>query len=415
MKKSLFGLLATAFCVSALAGGPAKFAAHEWGTFTSVQGADGIQMEWNPFVAAELPNFVYDRNRPNHEGNRGQAIFWGKTAFVARQRMETPVIYFYSAEKKTVDVRVDFPSGLMTEWYPHASSCDSDRLPAGSPRPKNSYLEWKGIEVAAGNEPSADKLPIEKGKSHYYAARETDASLIRIKNETRNLAETEKFLFYRGVGHFEAPLKVTMANESQLLLNNNGKEDLLHLLVLKVTGQTFSVLTLDKLSPNTTQRVDMAKARAGTRDDLKASLVKSLTAEGLFEAEAKAMVKTWEDSWLDEQGLRVLYVLGTKWTDRTLPLKIKPQPEETVRVMVGRAEVIAPSIEIALQESIKQYMKGNQNQAVQSARTLGLGRFQEAAVRRLIKTNPGEAFSRAAFELISKTADVSKEKPLALK
>ena len=36
-------------------------------------------------------------------------------------RMETPVLYFYSARKTTVSVAVDFPKGLITEWYPHAS------------------------------------------------------------------------------------------------------------------------------------------------------------------------------------------------------------------------------------------------------------------------------------------------------
>jgi hypothetical protein len=44
-----------------LRGNPATYVAHEWGTFTSVQGADGAQMLWNPFNALELPRFVYDR------------------------------------------------------------------------------------------------------------------------------------------------------------------------------------------------------------------------------------------------------------------------------------------------------------------------------------------------------------------
>lgn len=34
------------------------FVAHEWGTFTSVQGADGVQFDWNPFVVPELPKFI---------------------------------------------------------------------------------------------------------------------------------------------------------------------------------------------------------------------------------------------------------------------------------------------------------------------------------------------------------------------
>src|SRR5215207_10116536 len=97
----------------------ADFIAHEWGTFTSVQGADGIQLEWNPLITTDLPKFVYDRNRPTANA-RGKAFrqYVSKSAFVALQRMETPVIYFYADEEVTVDVNVRFPQGMVTEWYP---------------------------------------------------------------------------------------------------------------------------------------------------------------------------------------------------------------------------------------------------------------------------------------------------------
>src|SRR6266581_5273706 len=83
----------------------ADFIAHEWGTFTSVQGADGIQLEWNPLVTSELPPFVYNSVR-----RVGGRIVWeGKGAYQTLQRMETPVIYFYSDTQQKVDVTVDFP------------------------------------------------------------------------------------------------------------------------------------------------------------------------------------------------------------------------------------------------------------------------------------------------------------------
>src|SRR5688572_20905613 len=85
----------------------ADYIAHEWGTFTSVQGSDGVQLEWNPFVVEELPKFVY--NAMKQAGReRGvalpNAIFLGKDGFRARQRMETPVVYFYSDKPQKVDV-----------------------------------------------------------------------------------------------------------------------------------------------------------------------------------------------------------------------------------------------------------------------------------------------------------------------
>src|SRR4029078_10730906 len=82
-----------------------RLIAHEWGTFTSVQGADGVQLEWNPLVTTELPKFVYDRGRPNGNPRLARySDYASKGALVALQRMETPVIYFYSAKEQKVDV-----------------------------------------------------------------------------------------------------------------------------------------------------------------------------------------------------------------------------------------------------------------------------------------------------------------------
>ena len=115
----ILGASLLALHLTATAGEPADYVAHEWGTFTSVQGADGVQLDWNPLTTTELPSFVYDRNYP--EGKRGKpnlGLLLSKTAFVARQRLETPVIYFYSKKERTVDVTVKFPEGTVTEWYP---------------------------------------------------------------------------------------------------------------------------------------------------------------------------------------------------------------------------------------------------------------------------------------------------------
>jgi hypothetical protein len=401
MKKFFFSLLAALSCAAVVGGEKGVYAAHEWGTFTSVQGADGVQMEWNPFTIAELPKFVYDRLRPDHE-NRNSPMLFLKNAYVARQRMETPVIYFYSPERKTVDVHVDFATGIMTEWFPHATRSDSQVK--GS---KMSFLEWNGVEIGTG----PDKFPVEAGKSHYYAARETEAAPLRIKNET------EKFLFYRGVGHFDAPLKITQpGNDSQMVLENAGKEDLKHLMLLKVDGKNYSAINFESLPAGKTQRADLSKTKSITRDEVKAALEKSLASEGLFAAEAKAMVKTWEDSWLDEKGVRVLYVLGREWTDRTLPLTISPQPQEIVRVMVGRAEVITPQVEVAFQKAVYDYLSGDpfaRQKAIANYRGMELGRFQDAAFRRVVKNNPSEVFKQGYNNLCNEAAKAPASAPLA--
>jgi hypothetical protein len=98
----------------------ADFVAHEWGTFTSVQGADGVAMEWRAQKTSRLPGFVYNWQRPGPD-RTPDYTFFPKGLLMGLQRMETPVIYFYSEDKQAVEVTVDFPQGIVTEWYPQTS------------------------------------------------------------------------------------------------------------------------------------------------------------------------------------------------------------------------------------------------------------------------------------------------------
>src|SRR5947199_138429 len=77
---------------------------HEWGTFTSFSGANGVPV---PFYAndEDLPDFVYRSPRLKNDA----------PALVS---METPILYFYAERALTASVDVVFPRGRMTEWYP---------------------------------------------------------------------------------------------------------------------------------------------------------------------------------------------------------------------------------------------------------------------------------------------------------
>ena len=216
------------------------FVAHEWGTFTSVQGADGLQLEWNPLITTELPNFVYDVRKPSGDPRRHISLFGSKSAFRTLQRMETPVIYFYSAQERTVDVTVKFPQGVVTEWFPQARDIGPSWV---EPRPglakldslvdktgvqppfrfasldtrkavAESVIRWNEVKIFPAHEHAklARLIPADASGSHYYAARETDADFLRVSGSVNgtNTVEHEKFLFYRGVGNFQAPLQVTL-------------------------------------------------------------------------------------------------------------------------------------------------------------------------------------------------------------
>src|SRR5436189_1943714 len=83
---------------------------HEWGTFTSIAGADGRAVDWLPLDGpSDLPSFV-DR-----------ACFSLKGSLPGTIRMETPVLYFYASRPIRATVRVEFRQGMVTEWFPHAA------------------------------------------------------------------------------------------------------------------------------------------------------------------------------------------------------------------------------------------------------------------------------------------------------
>ena len=418
MKTRLLLLAAFVCTLRASAAEPDKgFIAHEWGTFTSVQGADGVQMEWNPLNVSELPSFVYERNAVR--GKSPRIVVASKTGMSCRQRMETPVIYFYTDRERTVDVSVNFPQGLITEWYPQESAADVGLRTTAQARLRP-QLRWPQVQILAPGK-AEPVLPSDPSGSHYYAARQTDAAFVRVAEKGRK-AEVEKFLFYRGTGNFDAPLTVKLdrTNPKQLTLTNTGAEELRHLFIYEVRDGGGCWLSLKQLKPGETQtvEVDLAKgARPFTGADrslsagelvnsprLNTELVDALVAEGLYRAEAIAMVKTWEDSWFSENGLRVLYTLSRSWTDRTLPLKVTPAPRETARVMVGRAEVITPAMELALLAQADRYVaaaEADRPKIVEDTRALGLGRFTEATMRRVCRgIERGPDFSRLSWELL---------------
>ena len=388
--------------VRLFAGPDQGLVAHEWGTFTSVQGADGVQFEWNPLVASELPKFVYDRTHPERCPRLSNNDLLGKNSRLALQRMETPVIYFYSAAPQKVNVSVQFPEGIVTEWFPQATKYER-RL-----------MEWNDIQITpAKSQPEFSKLlPVDASGSHYFAARETDSEFIRVDNALGKTVTTEheKFLFYRGIGYFKAPLETRLGQtDDSVILKNNGTEPLSHLYVLFVRNGKGKYLSVDNLPVGKEKAVNLTlqygqSDLTSLRAHLARDMAQSLTKEGLFEREALAMVKTWDDSWFGEDGLRVLYTLPRQWTDRVLPLKISPAPAQVTRVMVGRAEMITPAMEWDLLKEITRYGEGSstlKEQAVANTRAIGLGRFTEAAIRRLTSRMSNREFNQSAWNLLN--------------
>jgi hypothetical protein len=394
------------------------YVAHEWGTFTSVQGADGIQLGWNPLIISELPKFVYNRLPATQDGKQTRFPYGGaKSGFVTLQRMETPVIYFYSGKDQRVSVSVDFPQGMVTEWYPQVrtpTSTGKEGVSAEGPK----RLDWANVRILPQqqHEALAAVLPLDQTGSHYYAARETDADYLRVGTGD-STQETEKFLFYRGIGNFQTPLTVTQngSDADEIQLQNSGSEELRHFFVYTVHGNDGKFLYIPKLAAGKSQSVKLHPDRNRSslpvlRSEIARQMRDALVREGLYEREAAAMVKTWDESWFAEQGVRVLYVLPSAWTDRILPLTLDPKPREIVRVMVGRAELITPTMEWDLMKQIVRFSESDEQlraRAVTNTRSIGLGRFLEPAARRLMARMTSAEFSKVSWELVQAASQPS--------
>ncbi len=202
------------------------FIVHEWGTNTVVVGSDGSLQRGLHHEEEDLPGFVYDRLKAG-------AVLGDPV--IADTKMETPVTYFYSDKPLTVDVAVDFPAGVLTQWYPAVRAFSPPLLrqwqgPTArvvdpvldptvqfvEPSCKEQYshaalgrLDWGQVEVLPRDAAAAlPDAPLEE--STWSFARDVGANPLRVSASagTQGAAQEERFLFYRGLGNLEFPLQV---------------------------------------------------------------------------------------------------------------------------------------------------------------------------------------------------------------
>jgi hypothetical protein len=413
-----------------------KLIVHEWGTFTSFSGSNGVQLDFRPLINEDLPKFVLDRRMQS-----GVSIF-AKGQLRAPIRMETPVTYFYTDVERTVKAKVEFPDGLLTEFYPPVVGMQPTYDPVNDPsRPfGKSMLDWGDVHLI----PAASLAPVVKDEharqwlqgmieqrvvpndgtsNHYYHARATDSAFVHVR--IPNSADPkkfnfivkptgdhlEKFLFYRGVGRFEQPLQTTVADDGKIQVTNSGDHPIRSLFRVTVAGNSIKYSEMESLSAGATANFADA-AKPITSQELQDRVAAALVREKLYPREATAMVKTWAESWFAEEGTRVFYMLPQEITDKRLPLTISPKPDETVRVLVGRVEVMTPSIEKQLLEvvrenSIRRAVHNEKFKKIKNpepmpipTELLKLGRLVEPALVRVRELAPENTVSHEATLLL---------------
>lgn len=405
-----------------------KFVVHEWGTFTSVMGSNGIRLGGMHHEEEELPKFIVGRNLLNENTEAflppdfgdGDAAGSGQkchpvkgmdvcddprptpvapapvptykvTPAVVTQKMETPVIYFYSDERVQARVNVDFPKGIISQYFP---------APLYFAPAIGKIQGLAGGKTVFEVEVTTEKLALPKVEhgNVYAPAREVASNDIRSGNQN------ERFIFYRGLGDFSTDLNVTSTIDNGLTLKNYGYA-ISSVILLDVTSSTGAVKSLGSLETGSSQFINnkdltyfrerQKLSRSAFEAEAQKVIVQALVKSGLYPDESLAMFNTWKTSYLRSKGLRALYVLSRQETDELLPLTVSPTPTALVRTLVGRIEILHNSEE---QQLLKDFRAGKRPLFTAD------DRFAEPKLRRLLTlANVGEL--KRIHELI---ADLNK-------
>jgi hypothetical protein len=182
-------------------------------------------------------------------------------------------------------------------------------------------------------------------------------------------------------------LSAQVSGTGQIVVENRGSHPVPTVILFEKRAERLGYRRTDALrhsgnpeSSGNSVTLD-APSLDGSLLRLQADLESALVAHGLFPVEARAMVKTWQDSWFEE-GSRLIYVLPSTAVDALLPLTIEPAPSETARVFVGRIELLTPTTV----RSVERALAGSDWSSVDR-----FGRFLGPILKRIDARDPSKA------------------------
>jgi hypothetical protein len=375
----LISFVAAGFIVAAPSD-PSGLVVHEWGTFLAMNGSDGVSLDGMYHEEHALPAFVHARSRDQLR------------LPMSLLKTETPVIYFYARQSQRVQVQVGFPTGLWTQWYPQAAAVAPGVVQTGSPpRARDGRISWD-VEVRPASDGRVS-LPDAGPDALWNFSRDVDAAYVSAKNRLRavNDPEWERFIFYRGLGAAPLPIEVRFGG-GRVTATTSEADGLQHLFILRVENGRGAYA----YAPALTARGSLDKnvpAMTGSLpldafvDRVSADVAHRLVESGLYEKEARAMVNTWKSSYFKTDGVRLLFVLPQSWTDRFIPMRITPAPEQLVRVMVGRVELLDDARERRAEAAIRDLASADAGVRERAFNLLRAeGRYVEPIVRRALRT-----------------------------
>jgi hypothetical protein len=435
-----------------------QFIVHEWGTFLSVQGSNGETLGGMVDSDEVLPPFVDSRSTDawlrslmRTKGETPVTYFYTDRPRVVQVKVDMPegvLTHWYPSvcrfgppptDKPEAAPRNSFldwcyvallPTQSNARWptnlkivrivmndgafYTGSLLAENDTAveliqPGGKPRTFVKKDIHERAELPAESATNAALLPVAKQQTWRYV-RETDSALVRVQShdlQGKEVVQHEKFLFYRGLGTFAMPFTVRSAEDNEkgvrLSLSNQFGSTIRGLFAVRVEHGTIQYAQLPDI-PGKSSRDWAADASLPTAlpldvgvPQVKEAVANALESAGLYAKEARAMVNTWERSYFQSDGLRLLYIVPRERVDAVLPIHIKPAPEKLVRVMVGRVEVLTPAREREIEGFVSQLGANDFNTRQAASNGLArLGRLTEPALRRVMaRTTDPEVRSRA--------------------
>jgi hypothetical protein len=370
-----------------------KLAVHEWGTFTYFHDENGKSIAGLNVDDEPLPPFVQTIPISNEQSSKfSKAI--PRLHPQVTMRLETPVVYFYPPENATLPMTVSFSAtfngGLLTQFFPKADVSKIDRTAKNLVRIEPTSagsLTWRDVKVGTRGKLEETKEPV------WTAPRDVQAAMLTAAD-----GMSEKFLFYRGVGNLDAPVKVTRADGKIFVRSTSDRQDYqpdaeqMYLAQIRTDGSCAfhrfrqgDGINLKLHEATADHFAD--KDFAPNVDRLRTAMHESLVQAGLKDDEATAMLKTWEQSYFKSAGTRLFFIVPPAWTNDVLPITVSPNAEIT-RVMVGRVELVTPEMREAIATINRLRDFKDKGTALAYG---GLGRFRDALLLDAAKTDPGLA------------------------
>jgi hypothetical protein len=184
------------------------------------------------------------------------------------------------------------------------------------------------------------------------------------------------------------PLSATLDTTGKLRVKNLGDHGIPTTILFERRGEKVGYRIGSALKEEAV--LDPPELSA-TIDELGRDLEGILVAQGLYQDEARAMVETWRGSWFEE-GSRLLYIVPPAFVNEVLPLSIKPAPAQTVRVFVGRLELVTPTTQKAVETAFATH---------DTATLKAYGRFLEPILATMIKKETNAVQARRFQEYLN--------------